>query len=122
MTDTKEYTHINKCSKKQHRRGWLRSIYYYFGYDYESDNDKPTEDAVKKKQELMKQIQLSKLRLNKIRIKPNIPFDLQKIKNDDKKVPLPLQDRSDVKTPNNSPIEKNEISQKQRYHTQRYKI
>ena len=38
----------------EHKIGWFRSFYYYMGWEYESENDKPTEESVKKKQVLMK--------------------------------------------------------------------
>lgn len=84
--------------KKQHRIGWFRSFYYYMGWEYESENDKPKEEDVKKKQVLCKQVNLSKLKLNKVYIEPSVPFDLQKIETNDKKVPLPLDDNEKKKT------------------------
>jgi len=114
MTDKTE-------EKKYHRVGWWRSLYYYMGWTYESDNDKPLEKDVIKKQVLCKQINLSKLKMKKVIIEPNIPFDLQKIDTNDKKIPLPLCDDlkppkltrqtagNYIKTPSNSP----KLSQKQ---------
>lgn len=89
---------MNNEDKKQHRIGWWRSFYYYMGWEYESENDKPKEEDVKKKQVLCKQVNLSKLKLNKVIIQPSVPFDLQKIQTNDKKVPLPLDDNEKKKT------------------------
>ena len=77
--------------KKIHKNGWFRSFYYYMGWEYESDNDKPTEKSVKLKQELMRQISLSKLKLNVIEKKERVAPDLEPLpmlkhqKNIDKK-------------------------------------
>lgn len=71
--------------KKTHRRGWFRSMYYYMGWRYDSDNDKPDERAVHLKQLCMRQISLSKLKLKEtksniktspdlIPIRPNTPY------------------------------------------------
>jgi hypothetical protein len=102
--------------KKQHRIGWFRSFYYYMGWEYESENDKPKEEDVKKKQVLMKQVGLSKLKMNKVIIEPSVPFDLQKIETNDKKVPLPLDDNKKKKTKRISTkkesVKENEIEKK----------
>lgn len=98
---------------------YWRNFYYYMGWEYDSENDKPKEEDVKKKQVLCKQINLSKLKLNKIYIKPNTPYDLQKIKENKKQVPLPLKDNNEtIKTPPNTPTIK--ISQKQKHHNKTY--
>ena len=76
---------------------WRRLFWYYTGYYDEYPTDVPTEEDVNKKQVLCKQVNLSKLKLNKVYIEPSVPFDLQKIKTNDKKVPLPLSD--DIKPP-----------------------
>jgi len=51
--------------KKEHRTGWWRSFYYYMDWEYDSENDKPTEKDVLRKQVLMKQVGLSKLKMKK---------------------------------------------------------
>jgi len=105
-------------NKKEHRTGWWRSLYYYMGWPYDSVNDYPKPEDVSKKQVLCKQVNLSKLKLNKVNIKPSVPFDLQKIKPNDKKVPLPLMDeKKAIKAPPSSPIN---ISQKQKHHKHAY--
>ncbi len=128
---------MNTEDKKEHRTGWWRSLYYYMGWEYDSVNDYPKPEDVSKKQVLCKQVNLSKLKLNKVTIKPSVPFDLQKIKPNDKKVPLPLDDKkktkkittkqesvresekekSGIKAPPSSPIY---ISQKQKQHKKSY--
>ena len=88
----KKFGKVKPVDKKQHKRGWWRSAYYWMGWEYESQNDYPKEKDVQKKQVLMKQVTLSKLKMRKVRIDPKIPFDLQKIKSGDKKVPNILKD------------------------------
>ena len=109
---------------------WKRLFWYYTGYYDEYPTDTPSEDDVNKKQVLCKQVNLSKLKLNKVNIEPSVPFDLQKIKPNDKKVPLPLCDNDMTerqkrkllnntipKPPPSSPIN---ISQKQKNHQYTY--
>ena len=93
----KKFGKVEPVDKKEHRRGWWRSAYYWLGWEYESQNDYPKEEDVNKKQVLMKQVQLSKLKMRKVRIDPKIPFDLQKIKSGNKKVPNILKDN--IETP-----------------------
>ena len=88
----KKFGKVKPVDKKEHRRGWWRSAYYWLGWEYESKNDYPKEADVNRKQVLMKQVTLSKLKMRKVRIDPKIPFDLQKIKSSDKKVPNILKD------------------------------
>lgn len=88
----KKFGKVEPVDKKQHKRGWWRSAYYWLGWEYESQNDYPKEADVNRKQVLMKQVTLSKLKMRKVRIDPKIPFDLQKIKSSDKKVPNILKD------------------------------
>ena len=88
----KKFGKVEPVDKKEHRRGWWRSAYYWLGWEYESQNDYPKEKDVNRKQVLMKQVTLSKLKMRKVRIDPKIPFDLQKIKSGDKKVPNILKD------------------------------
>jgi len=103
----------------KHRRGWFRSLYYYFNWPYESDNDKPTEKDVKLKQVCCRQISLSKLQLRKVRIKPRLAPDLQPIKT--KKSINIFNDYEDIKyiPPHNSPTE---ISQKQQHQKIQYNM
>lgn len=105
--------------KKEHRTGWWRSFYYYMDWEYDSENDKPTEKDVLRKQVLMKQVGLSKLKMKKVIIEPSVPFDLQKINTEELserqkrnilKEPLP-------EPPPSSPIN---ISQKQKHHKVSY--
>jgi len=93
----KKFGKVQSVDKKEHRRGWWRSAYYWLGWEYESQNDYPKEEDVNRKQVLMKQVTLSKLKMRKVRIDPKIPFDLQKIKSGDKKVPNILKDS--IETP-----------------------
>jgi hypothetical protein len=58
---------------------WTRSFSYYFGNYDEYKTDEPREKEVSLKACLMKQIVLSRLRLNKIKTVKQIPYDLQKI-------------------------------------------
>jgi len=103
------------------RRGWVRSLYYYMDWDYESDNDIPDEKSVRLKQVLMRQVSLSKLKLKKIRITPRLPPDLQPIKTKNKVIISDTLDIIDVKhdenifyvPPRTSPINI-ELSQKQK--------
>ncbi len=88
----KKFGKVEPVDKKEHRRGWWRSAYYWLGWEYESQNDYPKEEDVNKKQVLMKQVTLSKLKMKKVRIDPKVPFDLQKIKSGNKKVPNILKD------------------------------
>jgi len=88
----KKFGKVEPVDKKEHKRGWWRSAYYWLGWEYESKNDYPKEEDVNRKQVLMKQVTLSKLKMKKVRIDPKIPFDLQKIKSSDKKVPNILKD------------------------------
>lgn len=88
----KKFGKVEKNDKKKHRRGWWRSAYYWLGWEYDSENDYPKEEDVNKKQVLMKQVQLSKLKLNHVDVKTSTPFDLIKIKSGKKKVPNILKD------------------------------
>ena len=60
--------------------GIWRSVYGIFGWEYNSINDIPSEKDVKLKQVCMRQISLSKVKLNHIDEKNRIPPDLEKIK------------------------------------------
>lgn len=99
---------------------WTRLFWYYTGYYEDYPTDIPKEEDVLKKQVLMKQVGLSKLKMKKVRIEPNVPFDLQKIKDEDIKLPkLKRETKEDyvMTTPSNSPIN---ISQKQKHHKVSY--
>ena len=61
-------------------RGWFRSFYYVMGWEYNSENDYPTQEQTNKKAELNKQIILSKLKMNKQIVDLKTPYDLQKVK------------------------------------------
>ena len=60
--------------------GIWRSVYGILGWEYNSINDIPSEKDVKLKQVCMRQISLSKVKLNHIDEKNRIPPDLEKIK------------------------------------------
>jgi len=112
-----------------HRRGWWRSLYYYLDWPYDSNNDIPTEKDILLKQTLMRQVSLSKLKMNKTRITPRKPPDLEPIITKEKiinifnnldiihdekeldKVEEVKQDEIKYYPPRSSPIE---ISQKQK--------
>lgn len=101
---------------------WTRLFWYYTGYYEDYPTDIPKEEDVLKKQVLMKQIGLSKLKMNKVRIEPKTPFDLQKIKDEDIKPPkLKRETKEDydfsTPTPKTSPIN---MSQKQKQHNVSY--
>ena len=86
---------------------WTRLFWYYTGYYEDYPTDIPQEEDVLKKQVLMKQVGLSKLKMNKVRIEPKVPFDLQKIKDEDIRQPkLKRETKEDyvISTPQNSPI------------------
>ena len=95
----------------KHKIGWWRSFYYYMDWEYESKNDVPDEKSVKLKQVLMRQISLSRLKLKHINVIERIPPDLQKIKCRDK---IECSEETIYITPNVSPINNVELSQKQR--------
>lgn len=59
--------------------GFWRSVYYQFGWEYNSVNDMPNEKDVKIKQVCMRQISLSKVKLNHVEVKERTPPDLVKI-------------------------------------------
>ena len=104
----------------EHRRGWFRSFYYYMDWDYDSDHDIPSEKDILLKQTLMRQVSLSKLKMNKARINPRKPPDLEPIITKEKITNIfnnldRLNVVEDVEVkyspPHSSPIE---ISQKQK--------
>ena len=59
--------------------GWWRWIYGNLGIEYNSPNDVPREQDVKLKQVCMRQISLSKVKLNHVETKERIAPDLIKI-------------------------------------------
>jgi len=85
MDDEKVEPVLIDNKPKKHRIGWWRSMYYYMGWEYESDNDKPTERSVHLKQQLNRQVSLSKLKLVKVDMKPRVIPDLEPIKECKKK-------------------------------------
>jgi len=60
--------------------GIWRSVYGILGWEYNSKNDIPSEKDVKLKQVCMRQISLSKVKLNHVETKESTPPDLEKIK------------------------------------------
>lgn len=83
LQNNKKISKINYMSERNHKIGWTRSFYYWMGWEYNSNNDKPSERDVHLKQVLMRQVSLSKLKLNKTKKEPKISPDLQPI---DKKI------------------------------------
>lgn len=59
--------------------GFWRWAYYQLGIEYNSYNDIPSEKDVKLKQVCMRQISLSKVKLNHVDVKERTPPDLEKI-------------------------------------------
>jgi len=59
--------------------GIWRSVYGILGWEYNSINDIPIEKDVKLKQVCMRQISLSKVKLNHVETKERTPPDLVKI-------------------------------------------
>lgn len=70
----------NNKSKNTKKHGWWRSMYYYMGWHYDSSNDNPDERSVYLKNQVNRQVRLSKLKLNKTELKDNTPTDLKPIK------------------------------------------
>ena len=62
--------------------GWWRWIYGNLGIEYNSPNDTPKEHDVKLKQVCMRQISLSKVKLNHVETKERTPPDLVNINPD----------------------------------------
>ncbi len=77
MNDEKEIPVLTDNKPKKHRRGWFRSMYYYLGWRYDSDNDKPDERSIHLKQQCMRQVSLSKLILKPTETKERKIPDLQ---------------------------------------------
>jgi hypothetical protein len=87
--------------------GIWRSVYGLLGWEYNSLNDMPSEKDVLLKQVCMRQISLSKVKLNHIDEKKRIAPDLEKIKVNPQ-FKIEYNNQSDIKrdvtpTPNNSP-------------------
>jgi len=87
--------------------GIWRSVYGLLGWEYNSINDMPSEKDVLLKQVCMRQISLSKVKLNHVDEKKRIAPDLEKIKVNPQ-FKIEYNNQSDIKrdvtpTPNNSP-------------------
>ena len=87
MNDEKEEPVLIDNKPKKHRIGWWRSMYYYMGWKYDSDNDKPNERSVHLKQQCVRQVSLSKVKLKKTETKQRVIPDLEPIKECKKKKP-----------------------------------
>jgi hypothetical protein len=106
---------------------WKRLFWYYTGWYDDYPTDIPEEKDVLRKQVLMKQVGLSKLKMKKVIIQPSVPFDLQKIDNKVNSLPIELkppklkreskEDYDIPKPPPSSPIN---MSQKQKQHKVSY--
>lgn len=77
MDDVKEEPVLINNKPKKHRRGWFRSFSYWWWGDYESVNDRPDERSVHLKQQCMRQVSLSKLKLKPTETKERKIPDLQ---------------------------------------------
>jgi hypothetical protein len=123
MTDNKEIPVIVDKPKKVHRRGWIRSFSYWWWGDYESDNDKPTERSVHLKQQVNRQVSLSKLKLIKVDMKPRVIPDLEPIKESKKKnQKLKVIFAKEKEEDESKKLKKNvELSMRQRQHKINYK-
>jgi len=97
MTDVKEIPVLIDKPKKVHRRGWFRSFSYWWWGDYESDNDKPNERSVHLKQQCVRQVSLSKVKLKKTETKQRVIPDLQPIKECKKKKQKKKETKQKVK-------------------------
>ena len=123
MTDNKEIPVLVDKPKKQHRMGWWRSLYYYMDWPYESDNDKPTERSVHLKQQVNRQVSLSKLKLIKVDMRPRVIPDLEPIKECKKKnQKLKVRFAKEKEKDDSKKLKKNvELSMRQRQHKINYK-
>ena len=123
MTDNKEIPVIVDKPKKVHRRGWFRSFSYWWWGDYESDNDKPTERSVHLKQQLNRQVSLSKLKLIKVDMRPRVIPDLEPKKESKKKnQKLKVKFVKEKEKDDSKKLKKNvELSMRQRQHKINYK-
>ena len=123
MTDNKEIPVLVDKPKKVHRRGWFRSFSYWWWGDYESDNDKPTERSVHLKQQVNRQVSLSKLKLIKVDMRPRVIPDLEPIKECKKKnQKLKVRFAKEKEKDDSKKLRKNaELSMRQRQHKINYK-
>ena len=123
MTDTNEEPVLIDNKPKKHRMGWWRSMYYYMGWKYESDNDKPTERSVHLKQQVNRQVSLSKLKLIKVDMRPRVIPDLEPIKECKKKnQKLKVRFAKEKEKDDSKKLKKNvELSMRQRQHKINYK-
>lgn len=106
---------------------WKRLFWYYTGYYDDYPTDIPQEKDVLRKQVLMKQVGLSKLKMKKVIIEPSVPFDLQKIDNKINTLPVELkppklkrETKEDYETPKPPPSSPINMSQKQKQHKVSY--
>jgi hypothetical protein len=122
MADNKEIPVIVDKPKK-HRMGWWRSLYYYMDWPYESDNDKPTERSVHLKQQVNRQVSLSKIKLKKTETKHRVIPDLEPIKECKKKnEKLRVRFAKEEEKDDSKKLRKNaELSMRQRQHKINYK-
>jgi len=123
MTDNKEIPVLIDKPKKKHRRGWFRSFSYWWWGDYESDNDKPSERSVHLKQQVNRQVSLSKVKLKKTETKKRVIPDLQPIKECKKKnQKLKVRFAKEKEKDDSKKLRKNaELSMRQRQHKINYK-
>jgi len=123
MTDVKEEPVLIDNKPKKHRIGWWRSMYYYMGWKYDSDNDKPTERSVHLKQQVNRQVSLSKVKLKKSKTKERVIPNLQPIKECKKKnQKLKVIFAKEKEKDDSKKLRKNaELSMRQRQHKINYK-
>ena len=99
---------------------WTRLFWYYtWGYD-DYPTDIPCEKDVLRKQVLIKQVGLSKLKMNKINVDLKIPFDLQKIPDKALSQKQKQQGRLKIISPPTPPPSPRKKSQKQSDHILSY--
>ena len=122
MTDIEEPVLIDN-KPKTHRMGWWRSMYYYMGWRYDSENDKPTERSVHLKQQVNRQVSLSKLKLIKVDMKTRVIPDLEPIKECKKKnQKLKVRFAKEKEKDESKKLKKNvELSMRQKQHKINYK-
>jgi hypothetical protein len=123
MDDTKEEPVLIDKPKKKHRRGWFRSFSYWWWGDYESDNDKPNERSVHLKQQCVRQVSLSKVKLKKTETKKRVIPDLEPIKECKKKnQKLKVRFAKEKEKDDSKKLRKNvELSMRQRHQKINYK-
>jgi len=123
MTDEKVEPVLIDNKPKKHRIGWWRSMYYYMGWEYDSDNDKPTERSVHLKGQVNRQVSLSKVKLKKTETKQRVIPDLEPIKECKKKnQKLKVIFAKEKEKDDSKKLRKNaELSMRQRQHKINYK-